>query len=260
MQDHELHPLIDCDILVYRCGFAADSQVRRDFKAQDTTATAEEIEEALQEEDYVHFALGNVKQVMEEVVGRFNPDYKAYLSGKSNFREQVATILPYKGNRDPSHKPKYYREIKEYLVSVWNATVVEGREADDAIGCDQWGAKSRDTIIVSIDKDLDMIPGPHYNWVKNFAYDVNLNNANLMLFYQMLTGDRTDNIPGIYGVGPKTADRLIESLGSDLGKVRTAVQEAYRKQYGPGWEAAYNEVATLLWIQRVPDKECPYLW
>lgn len=245
-KDEELHPLIDCDILVYRCGFAADSQVKRDGNDPEQL-------------DYLHFALGNVKEVMEEVTTRFCPFYRAFLSGSGNFREQVATILPYKGNRDAKHKPKYYKEIKQYLIDVWGAEVINGREADDAIGCAQWAAKDRDTIIVSIDKDLDMIPGPHYNWVKNFAYDVSLNNANLMLFWQMLVGDRTDNIPGIPGIGPVTADKLIMECDSDLARVRTAVQNAYAKQYGPDWESFYNEVAALLWIQRVPDKECPFL-
>lgn len=257
--DSELHPLIDCDILVYRCGFAADAQVKRDLKSQNPGIGDDDLAAKMQELDYVHYALGNTKEVMDDVIRQFHPEYRAFLSGSGNFREQMATILPYKGNRDPTHKPKYYREIKDYLRDVWGAEVVNGREADDAIGCAQWAAKDRDTIIVSIDKDLDMIPGPHYNWVKNFAYDVSLNNANLMLFYQMLTGDRTDNIPGIPGIGPKTADRMIENLKSELPLVRAAVQQAYKKYYGADWETFYDEVAALLWIQRVPDKECPFL-
>ena len=57
-----------------------------------------------------------------------------YISGKDNFREKVATILPYKGNRDPLHKPKYYKEIREYLKDAYGAQVVDGQEADDEIG------------------------------------------------------------------------------------------------------------------------------
>lgn len=255
----ELKPLIDCDIIVYRCGFAADAQVRRELQQQDPSAPKEEVEEAQDERDYLHFALGNVKEVMEEITHYFTQDYRAFLTGTGNFREQLATILPYKGNRDPTHKPKYYNEIKEYLKNVWNAEIVHGREADDAIGCAHWAAKDRDTVIVTIDKDLDMLPGYHYNWVKNQFYNMPLRKANLFLFWQMMVGDTTDNIPGIRGIGPKGADRVILANNEELRRVQQAVRAMYNQQYG--YELgplAYNEVADLLWIQRIEGQECPF--
>lgn len=261
-----LTPLIDCDILVYRCGFAADSQVKRDVLEQSGGIPEEDLKQILEQTDYLNFALGNVKSVMHEVLDTFRvapspagdkQGYRAFLTGSGNFREQLATILPYKGNRDELHKPKYYREIKSYLVDIWRATVVHGREADDALGCEQWKHKDRSTCIVTIDKDLDMVPGYHYNWVKKEFYDVSLDDANKFLFYQMLTGDRTDNIPGINKIGEVRATKLLDGL--DLESARNVVISKYREQYGEAWEQAYNEVAGLLWIQRIEGKECPYL-
>ena len=254
-----LTPLLDCDILVYRCGFAADSQVKRDIEEQSGgTLSEDEVKQELEKTDYLNFALGNVKSVMHDVLDAFcTKEYRAYLTGSGNFREQLATILPYKGNRDELHKPKYYREIKQYLTDVWGAELVHGREADDALGCEQWKHKDRSTCIVSIDKDLDMIPGFHYNWVRKEFYDVDIQDANKFLFYQMLTGDRTDNIPGIKGVGPVRAKKLLGD--GTMEDNRRVVQEQYRQQYGDEWEAAYHEVASLLWIQRIEGKECPYL-
>jgi 5'-3' exonuclease len=259
-QLHELTPLLDCDIMLYRCGFAADSQVKKDIEASGVS-DKDEINEILQATDYTNFALGNVKTVMEDLLSAFDAHgdgaYKAFLSGRGNFREQVATLLPYKGNRDELHKPKYYADIKRYLSEVYRAVSIDGREADDALGCEQWACKDRSTCIVTVDKDLDMIPGYHYNWVKKEFYDQDLDTANRFLFYQMLTGDRTDNIPGIKGIGDVRAGKLLRSLG--LESARAVVQEEYQKQYGEHWQQAYNEVATLLWIQRVEGKECPYL-
>lgn len=57
--------------------------------------------------------------------------------GKSNFRNEIATIRGYKANRDPAHKPVHYDKIREYLQERWNARVMYGYEADDAVAIEQ---------------------------------------------------------------------------------------------------------------------------
>lgn len=239
--DTKLNPLIDGDLLVYRCGFSADAQAKRD---------------GCMEDNYLEWALGNTRTTVEGILQRF-PDCsysEMYLTGKNNFRESIATMQQYKGTRDPNHKPKYYKEVKEYLKGAWNAHVVDGIEADDAIGIHQWKYPDKTTVIVSNDKDMKMIPGNHWNWVTGEETTISLNEANLHFYRQMLEGDRVDNIPGIKGVGPKTVDKLFEELDRDLGKVKAKVEEYYRKQYGDQWDLAYDEVGTLLFIQREKDK------
>lgn len=253
----QLSPLHDLDIAVYRCGFAADSQMRARFKQENPDAHDEVIEGLLADTDYCAFALGNAKQVIQEVQSKFRGPWRGFLTGDGNFREQVATILPYKGNRS-GRKPKYYKDLRNYLVDVHGAEIVHGREADDACATLQWAAKDRSTIICTIDKDLDMIPGWHYNWVKNEIYDVPLAYANMRLFWQMLEGDRIDNIPGIRGVGPVTIAKLFEPCSS-LEDYRAVVQQQYQRAYGDNWREAYEEVGRLLWMERVEGKECPFL-
>lgn len=253
-----LKPLLDCDVMVYRCGFAADSQVMAQLKRENPNLSDEDLKVLQHELDYTGHALGNAKQVLNEICSKFRGEPRGFLSGDGNFREQVATILPYKGNR-PQRKPKYYKELRHYLIDFHGVELVHGREADDALATAQWAAKDRSTVICTIDKDLDMVPGWHYNWVKNEVYDVSLAYANMRLFYQMLEGDLTDNIPGIRNVGPKTIAKLFENCES-IEDYRRIVQEAYATQYGEGWEAAYNEVARLLWMERLEDRECPFLW
>ena len=229
-----LKGLLDGDIIVYRCGFVVkdDEPVEHAYQAVKTTF----------EGKLLNFPQADTSSKPA-----------LYISGKDNFREKVATILPYKGNRDPLHKPKYYKEIREYLKDAYGAQVVDGQEADDEIGIAQWKA-GKETCIVSIDKDLDMIPGYHYNWVRDHFYYVSLDEANYNFYHQLLVGDRTDNIPGIDGIGPVKASRALGDVGKDLEYYARVVREEYKRQYESKWEDALQEVAQLIWIRREPGK------
>lgn len=240
-----LNTLTDGDIICYRVGFAVDSA-----KDEDGNPVEEPIENAL----------STVKTVLGNIRGKF-PDaeyHRLFLTGRDNFRDKIATIKPYKGNRDPSKKPKYYDEIRQYMIDHQGAEVVDGQEADDAQGIAQWAAKDRSTVIVGIDKDLRMIPGWHYNFVKDILDYVALPDANEFFFKQMLTGDTTDNIQGIPKVGPKTAEKLLAPCEKNLHKMQEVVMNEYRRYYGDEAEAAYREMAGLLWIRREEDQVCPY--
>lgn len=190
-------------------------------------------------------------------------EYEVFLTGEGNYRDKVATIKPYKGNRDSSHKPTHYAEITKYLLDKYGATVVHGREADDAMGCAQLEQYNKgfklldDTCIASIDKDMDLIPGWHYNWRKDKMYFVTEESANKNFYRQLLTGDRTDNIVGIPGIGPKRADNILNEL-IDMGdfmidpdeeELYWRVLEQYERAYKKPFEALM-ENATLLWIQQ----------
>lgn len=256
-----MQPLVDGDILVYRCGFAADSQMRQRLEAGGLTR--QQAEALLPDLDYQAFALGNSKTVLVSIEDKYGPvNGHIYLTGKGNFREQVATIKPYKGNRDAKHKPKYYNEIRDYMLEVWGGKLVTGYEADDELGMLQT-YMGDNSIIVTIDKDLDMIQGHHFNPTTGDQYYCSEQFANSRFFWQMLVGDQVDNIPGIRGIGPKTADKIVEECRADVDAMRHVVQEKYAKQYGEGWEEAYKEVGRLLWIARYPEEleeGSPLLW
>jgi DNA polymerase-1 len=207
---------------------------------------------AVKDDEPLEYALATVKAVINDIKAKF-PDaqyHRFFLSGKGNFRDKVATLQIYKGNRDPSHKPKYYSEIKEYMVEHHGAEYVEGMEAEDACGIEQYANKDKSTVIVGVDKDLKTIPGWHYNPVKDILEYITLEEANEYFWKQVLTGDRTDNIRGIDGLGPKTADKLIDPCNKDWNKMREVVLEQYKKQHGPDAEAIMDETAKLVWILR----------
>jgi hypothetical protein len=241
-----LNPLLDLDPMVYGSGFAADSEVRKELMRKGLSLEAAEAER--KEMDYTHIALGNTKSAVEVILrDAFSGHewYRAFLTGKGNFRDKVATILPYKGNRDPNHKPKYFKDIREYLVDVYKAEVVEGQEADDMLGITQWSFPDKSTVICSIDKDLKQIPGYHYNPRRQSFWYQTIDEANNFFWWQMLVGDTTDNIPGIYGIGEKKADKALAG-----GNHRQVVEQMYQKQYGDKWRLAFEEVAQLLWMRR----------
>jgi 5'-3' exonuclease len=82
--------------------------------------------------------------------------------------------------------------------------------------------QTTDSIICTIDKDLDQIPGQHYNFVRKEKYNVSEDEGNRFFFYQLLVGDPTDGIKGVPGIGPKKATRLLDSTPPDewLDRIR----------------------------------------
>lgn len=246
-----LNPLLDLDPTVYAAGFAADAEVRKGF--MEKGMGREEADNARLETDYLSHALSNAKTAVEFVLNDAFPEreyHKAYLTGKGNFRYEIATIKPYKGNRDPLHRPKYYKDIREFLIGKYQAEVVEGQEADDALAQAQWSKPDKSTVICSIDKDLMMIPGYHFNPKKGTFWYQSIKDAELFFLWQMMVGDTTDNIPGVTGVGPKTADKIMAECGEDYSKVLERVQQLYQKEFGANWRQAFDEIGQLLWMRR----------
>ena len=75
-----------------------------------------------------------------------------------------------------------------------------------------------------------------------------------MFYRQMLTGDTVDNIPGIDGIGPKNAARIVDPYTKEKGMWQ-AVRDEWHSRYPEGYEGhsvnkVLQEIAQLLWIQR----------
>jgi len=135
-------------------------------------------------------------------------NYIGFLTGGDNFRGIVDNM--YKANRKGAIKPVHYQAIRNYMVSRFNAKVIEGSEADDALACNQ----TKDTAIATIDKDLKMVAGKHYNYVTKEWDTVTLEEGTRWFYTQMLTGDSVDNICGIKGLGEKGAEKMLDAIDS----------------------------------------------
>ncbi len=156
--------------------------------------------------DPIENCLHSVKLLTESIIRDSGATtYKIFLSGKNNFRLDICP--DYKAHR-PTEKPVHLAACREYLINKFGAKVVDYMEADDMLGIQQ---QSDTTIICSLDKDLDTVPGWHYNWNKNKKYWVDEDQADKFFWIQMLTGDSADNIFGIKGVGPKKAEKLLDT-------------------------------------------------
>ena len=165
----------------------------------------------------------------------FSTDYVMAFGGPNNFREDL--YVEYKKSpsrkKSKSNKPEWFDDLKSYAASLEGADLCEGCEADDMVRV--WANEAAKVawpyIVVSIDKDLDCIPGKHYNNRKLEFYDIDEDYADYFYWKQILMGDTVDNIPGIKGCGPVKADKILNGL-SDHKARRAAVCKAYNEAYG----------------------------
>lgn len=148
------------------------------------------------------------------------------LTGSNNFRYEI--YPEYKANRRDKVKPAYLEDSRAYLVTEWGAVVTDGYEADDLLGIEQSQEPFGTTCICSIDKDLKQVPGYHFNWRKNERELVSPLDALRSLYRQLLTGDTTDNVRGVGGIGPVKSARAINDLTTEVD-----MYEVCKHLYGP---------------------------
>jgi 5'-3' exonuclease len=178
---------------------------------------------AASENENLNIAIWRMEEMIDNTLAEAGADeFSIFLSGDNNFRYEV--YPEYKANR-PKERPRYLKDLKNYLIEKYGAVVSDGCEADDLLGIAQctWfeGTDPKPTIICSIDKDLRMIPGNHYSfeirgtnkgtsWVKPAERCVVEPFDGLRRFYlQCLTGDSTDNIKGASGIGKVKGNRIL---------------------------------------------------
>jgi hypothetical protein len=181
--------LIDSDIVCYRAGFACEN------------------------EDLA-IALWQADQIIERIIAETGAtSWQLFLTGSNNFRYKVNP--EYKANRKDVRRPKWLPQLREHLVVKWNACVSDGIEADDAMGIEQ-DKETNTTCIATIDKDLLMIPGLHFNFVKGVHKEVTKLEGKQFLYFQLLMGDGADNIFGFDGKArpkvPKFLVPIVEEL------------------------------------------------
>ena len=215
--------LIDADSLCYAVGFSSN-----------------DAEESI--------AIARLEETMTELCMELDcEDYKGFLTGKGNFRESIAVTVPYKGQR-VSEKPVHLQALRCHLVTSWGFTVVQGIEADDAVGIAAYAVPADETIMVHIDKDLNQFRGWHYNYKKKEKYYVTEFEGLHSFYTQILTGDRIDNIVGLKGIGPVKAKRILEECTNE-NELYQAVLKAYE-----GDQQRVLENGQLLWLQRSPNQ------
>ena len=196
-------------------------------------------------------ALHGVVSMIQRLLREDPPDLLAFVMDAPGptFRDEI--YPEYKANRDVM--PEDLREQIEPVVNVVAAMGVpllrvSGVEADDVIGTLAAQARDEglDTLISTNDKDFAQLVGPRVrlvNWINNRVMD----SAGVeekfgvpperIRDYLALAGDTSDNIPGVRGVGPKTAAKWLQAYGSldgvkeNAGDIRGKAGETLRASF-----------------------------
>lgn len=204
------------------------------------------------ENDNAGIAIYRMNELFDNILQKTGAtEYQAFLTGANNFRKQI--YPEYKANRT-APKPQFLQDCRDYALGSMNAELApEGLEADDALGICQ---EDEGTIICSLDKDLLMIPGRHFqwaisgkNWEKPDSFLYQDYTEGMRLFYeQCIKGDRSDNIKGIEGMGEAKAKRALANLHDE-----ESMFHKVRSMYGNDDEFLMN--ARVLWIKRSLDDD-----
>ena len=185
-------------------------------------------------------ALHGFSQMLEKTLREERPTHMAIVfdSGKASFRNEIYS--EYKAHRDApppeltEQVPKIHDLVQRFRIPTF---VPVGFEADDVIATLTRIALEAgfDVRIISGDKDLmqlvsdrvslwEPMRGKQYGPKEVEAYDKLLVPPVRVRDALALAGDSSDNIPGVRGIGPKKAAKLIQDFG-DLEGVLTAARE-----------------------------------
>lgn len=249
--------LLDADILLYEISFAAETHWKL-LHAEK----GEEVEVPPPWEMVAEKIETRIPEIVNESGAEGEPIL--FFTGKSNFREKLATTFKYKELRPD--KPYHYYNIKAYLKSRFKFYEEEGLEADDLLGI--FLTAYPDLYICgSRDKDLKQVPGWHYGWEVNKQPSfgpalidelgtISLNSKRKLvgtgarfMHAQMLMGDRVDTIPGLPGYGSVTAFKTLEACNT-IDELEKAVLEAYRGVYGDSAEERMIEIGRMVYMIR----------
>jgi 5'-3' exonuclease len=265
-----MQPLIDADVLRYEVGFAAEAGWQKD-----------EVPPWDYVQEHLELRIANICGA----VGATAPPI-LYLTGKHNFREQLATRQPYKDR--PSNKPWHFKNITAFMEGNYDVRIQDGLEADDLMAIEQTRRNREEallcdknpmSIICTRDKDLRAVPGWHYGWelgnqpsfgpylTDEIGYITlssdrkSIKGTGLLFFYsQCLTGDRTDSILGVERLGPVKAFEILSNTKTP-DEAFKAVREAYRAVYGDDGDNFLLESGRLLWMTReLHEDGSPVLW
>ena len=217
MSDQKRLFLVDAFALIFRGYYAFIKNPRINSKGVDTSAI-----------------MGFMNSLLD-VIKRERPDHLAVCFDKGGSKARVEAYPAYKANRDET--PDAIKVAVPYIYDILKAMhipimVKEGFEADDVIGtlakkAEKEGFK---TFMVTPDKDFaqlvsdnifmyrPMFGGGYETWgISEVQKKFDVERPEQVIDYLGMVGDASDNIPGLPGVGDKTAKKFLAAYGSMEG-------------------------------------------
>tara|TARA_A100001388_G_scaffold277000_1_gene266417 strand:+ start:3852 stop:6473 length:2622 start_codon:yes stop_codon:yes gene_type:complete len=212
--------LIDAYALIFRGYYAFIKNPRINSKGFDTSAI-----------------MGFLNSIFD-IINREKPDYFSVVFDKGGSKDRREIFTEYKANRNATPEPilESVPIIYEILKNLGISTIdKDGYEADDIIGTIAIDAEKDgyETYMVTPDKDFAQLvtkniflykPARFGNGVEIWGVDeVNnkfeIDHPSKVIDYLGMMGDSVDNIPGLPGVGDKTAKKFLKEYGSLEGLI-----------------------------------------
>ena len=209
--------LVDAFALIFRGYYAFIKNPRINSKGVDTSAI-----------------MGFMNSLLD-VIKRERPDHLAVCFDRGGSADRVEMFEAYKANRDET--PEAIKIAVPYIEEILRAMhipimVKKGYEADDVIGTLSKQAEKQgyQTFMVTPDKDFaqlvsenifmyrPMFGGGYETWgIPEVQKKFEVENPLQVIDFLGMMGDASDNIPGLPGVGEKTAKKFIAAYGSMEG-------------------------------------------
>lgn len=217
MSDQKRLFLVDAYALIFRGYYAFIKNPRINSKGEDTSAI-----------------MGFMNSLLD-VIKRERPDHLAVCFDKGGSVDRVEMYEAYKANRDETPEgirtaiPHIYNILKAMHIPIM---VKEGFEADDVIGTLSRQAEKEGykTYMVTPDKDFAQLVtenifmykpvfgGGYETWgIPEVQKKFEVETPEQVIDFLGMMGDSSDNIPGLPGVGEKTAKKFIKEFGSMEG-------------------------------------------
>ncbi|MFD0989342.1 DNA polymerase I [Mariniflexile jejuense] len=214
MSDQKRLFLVDAYALIFRGYYAFIKNPRINSKGVDTSAI-----------------MGFMNSLLD-VIKRERPDHLAVCFDKGGSADRVEMFEAYKANRDET--PEAIKIAVPYIQDILKAMhipimVKEGYEADDVIGTlsKQAEKEGYKTFMVTPDKDFAQLVsenifmyrpvfgGGYETWgIEEVKKKFEVTNPLQVIDFLGMMGDSSDNIPGLPGVGEKTAKKFLAQYGS----------------------------------------------
>ncbi|WP_178987316.1 DNA polymerase I [Winogradskyella schleiferi] len=214
MSDQKRLFLVDAYALIFRGYYAFIKNPRINSKGEDTSAI-----------------MGFMNSLLD-VIKRERPDHLAVCFDKGGSVDRVEMFEAYKANRDET--PEGIRTAIPHICNILEAMhipimVKEGYEADDVIGTLSRQAEKEGykTYMVTPDKDFAQLVtenifmyrpvfgGGYETWgIPEVQKKFEVIEPMQVIDFLGMMGDSSDNIPGLPGVGEKTAKKFLKAYGS----------------------------------------------
>lgn len=169
------------------------------------------------EYDPINYTYHLIDTQLQSIITKFpKHEHIVFISDTScNWRKMLDK--DYKAHRPELSYKDSLPLAYDYIKDKWKAVYEKCMEADDLLP--RYGdieldkqkddPKRLSPIYCNIDKDLDQLPGKHYNYKTKETYVVTEREAYAKFLELLMCGDSADNIIGLKGIGPKKARLFI---------------------------------------------------